>query len=177
MWEGRKFEETARAALAAAALVLAPEGAGATGKRVPETPFVTTVEKASEALPNFARTYGDATPPQDFINFCVRHSSECTLFLGTFGETMQREEGGDFGMLELADINQEVNAFPQISDLELFGVREYWTIADSRGGDCEDLAALKKRLLKDVRGFKPNNLLLTHVLDEKSEGQSSSWCA
>ena len=129
-------------------------------------------EQSSEAktLPDFMRVGRPATAPYDFVNFCVRHPEECVPFPGSENERMGRESDDEFRRLELGDTNAEVNALPQLSDLERFGRPEHWTVADEKGGDCEDLAALKKRILQHVRGFRPNNLLMAHVLDEKGQG-------
>lgn len=52
-------------------------------------------------------------------------------------------------------INSDVNArVTYKSDLEQFGVPEFWRAAD-RIGDCEDYALLKRALLKE-QGFNPD---------------------
>jgi predicted transglutaminase-like cysteine proteinase len=57
-----------------------------------------------------------------------------------------------------------------VSDNDLYGKAEYWTVpADA--GDCEDYLLLKKKYLEAL-GFPPEALLITVVLDEKSEGHA-----
>ena len=49
---------------------------------------------------------------------------------------------------QLARINVQVNReIQQVTDLELFGVEEYWTYPVDGKGDCEDLVLEKKRRL------------------------------
>lgn len=165
MREGRKLGETVRAALAAAALALGPQAEAQT-----KAGWKPKVEAAAQKMPASARTYGDAVPPRDFPNYCARHPEECAPYLGTPRERMLREAGGEFQRLQLKETDADVNALPQVSDLELYGTKELWTIAGHRGGDCEDLAILKQKLLHGVRGMKRNNLLLTHVLTKEGEG-------
>lgn len=68
-------------------------------------------------------------------------------------------------------VNSLVNArIAPVSDLELYGEAEYWAYpADA--GDCEDYALLKQRYLERL-GFARSALLMTVVLDEKSEGHA-----
>jgi len=173
--EPRKTPSRGRRILRAAAVIGALAAPTVTDAREPQTSaWVATVEKEKapevSSIPPTMRLGDLAQPPIDFVNFCVRHPEECVPFVGSERERMTREDGSDFRRLELGDANAEVNALPQVSDLDRFGRTEHWTIADSKGGDCEDLAILKKRILQHVRGFQPNNLLLAHVLDEKNEG-------
>ena len=57
-----------------------------------------------------------------------------------------------------------------MSDEELYGKAEYWEYPTD-AGDCEDYVLLKKRYLEGL-GFPPEALLITVVLDEKSEGHA-----
>ncbi len=161
------FGEAMRAAAVAAGLLGSPESAQAQKEPAPKSnPWETTVK---QRYPMFMRVGGEATIPYEYLNFCERHPEECKPFEGTESERMKRDEGGEFRRLELAETNIDVNTLPQLSDLQLFGVSEHWAVAGKRGGDCEDLALLKQRLLSQVRAFKPSNLLLSHVRTETGE--------
>lgn len=52
----------------------------------------------------------------------------------------------------LQTVNEKVNAYPYRSDPERYGKKEFWEVADSLGGDCEDYALAKLRLLLSL-GF------------------------
>jgi hypothetical protein len=50
---------------------------------------------------------------------------------------------------DLQLVNDEVNAFPYVSDAARYKTSEFWARIDAEGGDCEDFALGKlNRLLK-----------------------------
>lgn len=70
------------------------------------------------------------------------------------------------GQLDLAvalnrKINREVR---QIPDQSQYGRPDHWALPTARGGDCEDFALLKKKLLVQA-GVNPRRLLIATVLD------------
>lgn len=70
------------------------------------------------------------------------------------------------GQLDLAaSINRRVNrSVREISDMAQYGRPEYWGLPTSLGGDCEDFALLKKKLLIQ-QGVNARSLLIATVLD------------
>ena len=72
---------------------------------------------------------------------------------------------------ELDEINRTVNhAIAPATDLEVYGVNEYWTLPKARG-DCEDYALLKRHDLIG-KGWPVSAMLMTVVRDEKGEGHA-----
>ena len=64
-------------------------------------------------------------------------------------------------------VNSAVNRKTRpVSDLAQYGVSENWTLPSQRGGDCEDLALMKKKSLI-AQGVAPERLLIATVLDRK----------
>jgi predicted transglutaminase-like cysteine proteinase len=62
------------------------------------------------------------------------------------------------------------NTIAPATDLEIYGVNEYWTLPRTKG-DCEDYALLKRHnLIK--KGWPVSSLLMTVVRDEKGEGHA-----
>ena len=57
-----------------------------------------------------------------------------------------------------------------ITDIELYGVQEYWTLPTDRG-DCEDYVLLKRQILMQ-RGWPSGALLITVVRDERGDGHA-----
>lgn len=55
-------------------------------------------------------------------------------------------------------INEQINRLPQVSDLALYGRNEFWAMAQSAGGDCEDLVLRKRYELKRL-GLSGDSLL------------------
>ena len=115
----------------------------------------------------YMRIYGSTLPPFGWVRFCERFRAECVR--GGF-EDVRFEPGGQ-RFAELDRINRQVNkAIEPVTDLELYGETEHWTIPTSRG-DCEDYALLKRRMLISL-GWPVGSLLMTVVRDEKGEGHA-----
>ena len=73
---------------------------------------------------------------------------------------------------QLARINVQVNReIQQVTDLELFGVEEYWTYTADGKGDCEDLVLEKKRRLIAL-GVPREAMLITVVRDLNGDGHA-----
>lgn len=136
-------QRTAAALAMAAALALAALPAGA---------------EHSRFLP-----IGDPTPPPaGSRDLCERLDWACALPAET------DVVDGEAEILTLAaQVNRAVNAtVPQVSDLQQYGVREFWDLPTARGGDCEDVALLKKKLLIS-QGVPAARLLISTVLDRQ----------
>ena len=53
---------------------------------------------------------------------------------------------------ELDEVNRNVNrAIKPATDMEIYGVSEYWTLPTDRG-DCEDYALLKRKFSPSAAG-------------------------
>ena len=108
-------------------------------------------------------------PPYGYVGFCLRDPKEC--------------EGGtnsphDIAMntqrwAELNKVNDWVNRnVPEYEDQQLFGRSEWWTIADPKiGGDCEDLALLKQKML-EKRGWPTEALTIAVVREWNGAGHA-----
>ncbi len=123
--------------------------------------------RLAERAPQYMRVFGQAAPPYGFVDFCNRMQQECA------GDTVDqiRFFASPQRLAELDDINRVVNtSIEPATDLELYGVEEYWTLPVTKG-DCEDYALLKRHLLIK-RGWPVGSLLITVVKDEKGEGHA-----
>ncbi|WLS10024.1 transglutaminase-like cysteine peptidase [Shinella sumterensis] len=111
---------------------------------------------------------GDITSqPIGHYEFCKRNASECSIrSRSTLPLIMSARLRDQLENLTIS-INQAVR--PK-SDLELYGVDEFWTYPVD-AGDCEDYALAKRRLLlKD--GISASNLLLTVLRRPNGEGHA-----
>jgi len=64
-------------------------------------------------------------------------------------------------------VNTAVNRSTRpVSDRAQYGVEENWTLPSRRGGDCEDLVLMKKKLLI-AKGMAPKRLMIATVLDRQ----------
>ena len=126
-----------------------------------------TKTRTQERPPVFMRVFGQAAPPYGFVDFCGRMPEECAagpMEEARFFATPER-------LAELDAVNRVVNtSIEPATDMELYGVEEYWTLPTTRG-DCEDYALLKRHLLLK-RGWPVGSLLMTVVKDEKGEGHA-----
>jgi predicted transglutaminase-like cysteine proteinase len=113
------------------------------------------------------RIFGPAQPPYGFVNFCERMPRECQQ--GLLEE--QRFDLTPGRRIELDAVNLAVNhEIRPVTDIELYGVADYWTVP-ARQGDCEDYVLLKRRRLMAL-GWPASALLITVVRDEKGEGHA-----
>jgi predicted transglutaminase-like cysteine proteinase len=122
---------------------------------------------ATAKSPAFSSEFGKTLPPIGFVKFCVENRADCQ---NTTRSAAKIELTANNWSL-LQQINMQVNtAIRPVSDQDLYGVPELWTYPTD-AGDCEDYLLLKKKYLQAV-GFSANSLLITVVLDEKSEGHA-----
>jgi predicted transglutaminase-like cysteine proteinase len=119
------------------------------------------------AQKEFMRVFGLAQPPYGFVNFCERMPRECAP--GRPEE--QRFDATPERFVQLDAINRAVNhEIEPVTDLELYGEADHWTIPTTRG-DCEDYVLLKRKRLIAL-GWPPSALLITVVRDERGDGHA-----
>ena len=117
--------------------------------------------------PAFATIYGKASPPVGFVEMCQRLPDECSKIGGKAARLSLSTERWNL----IHQVNTFVNnKIAPMSDEELYGKPEYWTIPTD-AGDCEDYLLLKKKYLEGL-GFPSEALLITVVLDEKNQGHA-----
>ena len=114
-----------------------------------------------------ASVYAKSLPPLGYVDFCGRGEAECQFHGGKVEKLSLTTENWD----QIEQINRIVNTVIRpASDMELYGVPDYWTYPKD-AGDCEDYVLLKKRYLTEL-GFNADELLITVVLDEHNEGHA-----
>jgi predicted transglutaminase-like cysteine proteinase len=115
----------------------------------------------------FMRIFGPAQPPHGFVRFCESTPKECS----PDQNSEARFDASAERLRELDDVNRQINqAITPATDLEVYGVNEYWTLPRTRG-DCEDYALLKRHKLIE-KGWPVSSVLMTVVRDEKGEGHA-----
>jgi predicted transglutaminase-like cysteine proteinase len=123
---------------------------------------------AQDRASPYLRVFGVTQAPYGFVAFCNRDPKSCAD--GPPEEI--RKAGNADHLAELDRVNRKVNReIEPVSDQDLYGVTEFWTIPRSAKGDCEDYALSKRQLLIQS-GWPPSALLMTVVLDEKNEGHA-----
>lgn len=115
----------------------------------------------------FMQEYGPVAAPLAFYRFCFEDPAECRQHgaVQNFAETATR-------LKQLQEINLQVNhsILPE-TDIEHYGIEDYWTIPKDGRGDCEDYALLKRHILIAL-GWPSSALLMTVVRIENGEGHA-----
>ena len=126
-----------------------------------------TLPKEQDRGSPYMRVFGVTQPPYGYVQFCDRMPEECR----PGPPEDQRFSATPERLSELDALNRAVNReIAPATDMEIYGVAEYWTIPTTRG-DCEDYALLKRKRLI-ARGWPASALLMTVVRDEKGEGHA-----
>ena len=127
-----------------------------------------TLTNGQDARSNVMRAYGPTDPPYAFWRFCDEFAEECAkrrTVDARFEATVDQYK-------TLSEINLGVNrSIEPVTDMELYGISDYWTLPRNGKGVCEDYALLKRHLLMQA-GWPPSALLITVVRDEKLEGHA-----
>ncbi|RCW84473.1 transglutaminase-like cysteine peptidase [Phyllobacterium bourgognense] len=119
---------------------------------------------ASEA---FMTTGGLTSQPIGHYEFCKRLPEECSI---RSRNVMPEKMNHDFWQL-IVNVNSNDNhKIKPLTDMEIYGVEEYWAYPD-KVGDCEDYVLLKRRDLMQS-GISPANLLITVVRKPDGEGHA-----
>lgn len=115
----------------------------------------------------FMRVFGPTQPPYGFVSFCDRVPRACAQGQ----QEDQRFFASAARLAELDAINRAVNhEIEPVTDLDLYGITDYWTMPVTKG-DCEDYVLLKRKLLMEL-GWPASALLITVVRDERGEGHA-----
>lgn len=115
----------------------------------------------------FMPTGGLSTQPVGHYEFCQRKPAECS-------KTVQHQPVELTRSLwaAMVDINNVVNTMitPR-TDMEMWGVEEFWSYPVNGYGDCEDYVLEKRRRLIKL-GVPASNLLITVVRQSNGEGHA-----
>lgn len=107
-------------------------------------------------------------PPIGYIGYCLHNKEACAG--GT--DEPSKIEMTAARWAELNEVNDYVNRnIPQVEDAALYDRDEWWTVAGQQGGDCEDLALLKQKMLAE-RGWPVDSLLITVAKQWNGEGHA-----
>ncbi|OHV60778.1 transglutaminase [Mesorhizobium sp. LCM 4577] len=122
----------------------------------------------ASAGPAFMHTGGRTTQPVGHYDFCQRIPVECA----------QRTPKGSPVELTrklwatIVNVNNSVNVrVKPRTDMEIYGVEEYWAYPDNGYGDCEDYALEKRRELMAI-GVPAGDLLMTVVRQPNGDGHA-----
>lgn len=123
--------------------------------------------KSQDYASPFMRVFGLTQPPYAFVGFCERNPRECARG----PQEDQRFYASPARMKELDAVNRAINHdIEPVTDIDLYGMTDYWTMPATKG-DCEDYVLLKRKRLMEL-GWPASALLITVVRDERGEGHA-----
>lgn len=76
-------------------------------------------------------------------------------------------------MRRMQMVNDFANRMPYVEDIDNYGLRDFWATTETFfeiGGDCEDFALAKYKLLNRI-GFHPDRMRIVLVVDKKRNRQ------
>ncbi|MGH6859192.1 MAG: transglutaminase-like cysteine peptidase [Phyllobacterium sp.] len=112
-------------------------------------------------------TGGLTSQPIGHYEFCKRLPGECSIRSRNVSPEKMTH---DFWQLIVSVNSNDNQKIKPLTDLEIYGVEEYWDYPDTVG-DCEDYVLLKRRDLMQA-GVSPANLLITVVRKPDGEGHA-----
>ncbi len=122
----------------------------------------------SSAAQPFMHIGGLTTQPVGHYDFCRRLPAECRP---TADADAPFELSREF-WAELVNINNMVNLTVRPrTDMEMWGIEEYWSYPVSGHGDCEDYVLEKRKRLMAL-GVPASNLLITVVRQPNGDGHA-----
>lgn len=140
---------------------------GFTGMPGVQADPIAGIQRSGANQSAFMRIHGLSQAPYGFVRFCEAYANQC----GQDGREEARLDATPERLSELDAINRSINhAIQPLTDMEVYGVTEFWTLP-AKVGDCEDYALLKRKVLMQ-RGWPASSLLMTVVRDERGEGHA-----
>ncbi len=101
------------------------------------------------------QTFGRTSIPIGYYEYCRSDPKNCSEPAEPNVVKLSRDR-----WRQIVEINSSVNtSIKPMTDLQIFGVEEYWTLPE-KAGDCEDYALLKRKMLAE-QGFPLGSLLMT----------------
>lgn len=129
--------------------------------------FVAVSATAATAQP-FMHVTGLTTQPVGHYDFCQRKPNECQPTADAAGPVELTQNL----WAEIVNVNNMVNlAVQPRTDMEMWGVEEYWSYPVNGYGDCEDYALEKRKRLMEL-GVPASNLLMTVVRQPNGDGHA-----
>ncbi|MBX8782148.1 transglutaminase-like cysteine peptidase [Ochrobactrum sp. GRS2] len=123
--------------------------------------------QATELNAPFMATGGQTSQPIGHYEFCKRMPAECNV-TSTQTAPVKLDQAT---WAKIVQVNVEVNALIQpMTDMEIYGVEEYWTYSTTVG-DCEEYVLLKRRELAKA-GIPLSSLLITVLRKPDGEGHA-----
>lgn len=113
------------------------------------------------------KTSGRTSQPIGHYEYCMINRKDCSIRALTAKPVKLTRKR----WAEMIEANTFANStIEPITDIELYGVEEFWTLPKSYG-DCEDYVLMKRKYLMAL-GWPASSLLATVVLQPSGEGHA-----
>lgn len=110
---------------------------------------------------------GRTSQPIGHYEYCMVHRKDCSIRALTAKPVKLTRKR----WAQMVEANSYANhTIEPVTDFELYGVEEFWTLPKSRG-DCEDYVLMKRQYLMAL-GWPASSLLATVVLQPNGEGHA-----
>src|ERR1700733_7469200 len=108
------------------------------------------------------------TPPIGWVQFCQTYQSECNTTPLPPRDVVLNDKAWN----DLKAVNDRVNrTIKPVTDMDHYGVIQWWRYPDDGSGPCHSYALLKRRLLMQA-GWPRQALLMTIVHEADGEGHA-----
>ena len=112
------------------------------------------------------QTFGRTSIPIGAYQYCVRYQERCKYAVKSRKLKLTREN-----WKQLVETNVSINAAVRpVTDMDFYGVEEFWEIP-TKAGDCEDYVLAKKVNLVKA-GIPAGAMRVTVVFDENDGGHA-----
>ncbi len=116
----------------------------------------------------FAQTSNRTSIPVGHAEYCKANRSDC----GRNSNVVKAEALDDARWNELVQVNAYFNqSITPITDQDLYGVEELWTLPTNGYGDCEDYVLAKRHALMEA-GWPASTLLISVVRQKNGDGHA-----
>lgn len=131
------------------------------------TSFLLAGTGAGYASDTKQRVGNRTSQPIGHYEYCLANQGDCSIrAFTTKPVTLTRKR-----WKEMLEANNFANStIEPVTDFELYGVEEFWTLPKSFG-DCEDYVLMKRQYLMSL-GWPASSLLATVVLQPNGEGHA-----
>jgi len=122
----------------------------------------------TNGYPRFIRVGNDVNTPIGWVQFCATYISECATEPAQPRDVVLDDKAWN----SLVQVNNWANAnIKPITDMDHYGMIQWWRYPDDGAGACHSYALLKRRMLLQA-GWPRSALLMTIVHEANGDGHA-----
>ncbi len=129
---------------------------------------VCTVQGQTKEYPRFIRVGNEVNTPIGWVQFCATYISECATKFTAPRDIVLDDKAWE----SLVRINNWANhTIKPMTDMDHYGMIQWWRYPDDGAGACHSYALLKRRMLMQA-GWPRTALLMTIVHEANGDGHA-----